>query len=66
MRKVRHDKAFRLEHEGHVWTLDIAEWRDNAGNGELRVYSVHGNVATPALREALELEAVSRGLSLSA
>lgn len=63
MHKVRHDKNFRLEHEGHVWQLDIAEWRDDRGGGQLRVYTVHGDInANVALWEALELEATTRGL----
>jgi hypothetical protein len=62
-KKVRHDKAFRLAHEGQVWTVDLAEWRDaETGKGELRCYRVEGNVTTPLLAEALRLEAQARGL----
>lgn len=64
MKKTRHDKALRIEHEGQAWTIDAAEWRDETGKGELRVYTVHGNVTTPLLVEALELEAASRGLTV--
>lgn len=62
-KKVRHDRRLKLEHEGERWEVDAAEWRDG-DRGELRVYSVHGNINSPALKEALELEAASRGLSI--
>ena len=62
--KVRHDRDFRLEHEGKHWIVEVAEWRDHAtGKGELRAYRIDGDVTTPLLREALELEAASRGLA---
>lgn len=65
MTKTRHDKALEIEHEGFRWTVDAAEWRDAEGHGELRVYAIHGDVTTPALAEALELEAATRGLAAS-
>ena len=64
MKKVRHDKALRIEHEGEVWTIDAAEWR-NGEIGQLRVYAIHGSVTSPNLVPALELEAASRGLAVS-
>ena len=65
MNKVKHEKDFRLELDGTFWTIDLAEWRDPAnGSGELRVYRVEGDITTPKLADALELEAGSRGLAL--
>jgi hypothetical protein len=63
MKKVRHDKALKIEHEGQRWTLDAAEWNDGQ-RGELRVYRVHGDITSPLLAEALEVEAQDRGLAL--
>lgn len=66
MKKVKHQKNFKLTHEGKVWTLDLAEWRDTkTGKGQLRVYRVDGDITNPLLREALELEATVRGLNWS-
>ena len=63
MIKVRHDRDFELKHEGLRWTMDLAEWREEAGTkGELRAYQIRGNICTPLLKEALELEAAARGL----
>jgi hypothetical protein len=64
MKKIRHDRNIRIEHEGCVWNIDAAEWRNGEGRGELRVYRIHGDVTTPLLVEALELEAASRGLDV--
>ena len=65
MNKVRHDKDFRLELDGTFWTIDVAEWRDPANaSGELRVYRIGGDITNPKLRDALELEASTRGLAL--
>jgi len=64
MKKVHSEADFRLEYEGQVWTLDLAEYRDVHGKGELRVARVNGNVTTPLLKEALQLEADSRALRL--
>lgn len=62
--KMWHDKNKRVEHEGHVWHLDIACWRSpNTGTGVLRVYKVHGDVNTAALSEALNLLAAAEGLT---
>jgi hypothetical protein len=67
MKKVRHDRALRIAYEGKVWIVDAAEIRfEDTGRGELRVYRVHGDVTTPLLAEALQLEADSRGLALKA
>ncbi len=64
MKKIRHDRNLRIEHEGFAWNVDAAEWVGSDGSGELRVYKIHGDVTTPLLVEALELEAVARGLNL--
>jgi hypothetical protein len=65
MKKVRHDKNLRIDHEGKFWIVDLAEWRNAADTrGELRVYRVEGDVTTPLLAEALEAEAQGRALSL--
>lgn len=65
MKKVRHDRRLRLEHEGKVWVVDAAEFRSvDDSRGELRVYRVEGDVTTPLLREALEAEAQGRALGL--
>lgn len=61
MRKVAHNRALQIEHEGQRWTVDAAEWREG-DHGELRIYSVHGDITSPDLRDALELEAQARGL----
>lgn len=62
MKKIRHDKAFILEHEGYKWTMDLAEWFDpDTSHGELRCYRIEGDINGP-YREALELEAATRGL----
>jgi len=64
MTKVRHDRSFKLRHEGQVWTMDLAEWRNKAtGKGQLRCYRIDGDVTTPLLAEALQLEADARGLA---
>jgi uncharacterized OsmC-like protein len=64
LRKVRHDRNFKLAHEGQHWTVDLAEWRDSAtGKGELRAYAVNGDITSPLLRDALELEADKRCLA---
>lgn len=65
MTKVRHDRDLRIEHNGNVWTVDAAEWRADDGTGELRIYEIHGSITDPALKEALELEAASRGIPLN-
>jgi hypothetical protein len=59
-KKVRHDRNFRLSHEGLHWIVDLAEWRD-----ETRAYRIDGDITTPLLREALDLEAQVRGLQWS-
>lgn len=64
MREVKREEGFKLQHEGQTWTLDISEWRDEKGAGELRVHRVEGNKTTPLLVEALKREADSRGISL--
>lgn len=61
-RKVRHDKELRIDYEGFSWVVDCAEWRDDQGRGQLRVYRIIGDVTTPMLREALQNEADGRGL----
>lgn len=66
MWKTHHDKRYQLRHEGQLWVLDLAVWYDKeTQKGELRVYRVEGNVTTPLLIEALQLEAAARGLKLS-
>lgn len=67
MKKVRHDKTYPLKYEGQVWIVNMAEWHDGKGGGELRIYAVHGDVSSDLtkLHEALELEAATRGLSMS-
>lgn len=66
LKKGRHDRALRIEHEGKVWTIEAAEWRNEARTrGELRVYRIEGDVTTPLLAEALQAEADSRALGLS-
>ena len=63
-KKTRHDREFLLTHEDKSWTIDLAEWRDEkTGKGELRAYRIDGDITTPLLREALELEAAARGLT---
>ena len=65
MEKIRHDKNFRLVYEGINWTVDLAEWFDKkTGKGELRAYRIDGDITTPLLQEALQLEAESRGLKM--
>jgi hypothetical protein len=65
-KKVRHDRKFRLFHEGRDWIVDLAEWRDETnGKGELRAYRIDGDITTPLLVEALDLEAQARGLQWS-
>jgi|LakMenE01Jun11ns_1017448.scaffolds.fasta_scaffold9930028_9 hypothetical protein len=65
-KKVRHDREFNLSHEGLRWIVDLAEWRDETSKrGELRAYRIDGDITTPLLREALELEAQTRGLQWS-
>ena len=54
----------RIEHEGHVWQIDAKAFYRENGAGELRVYRVHGDVTTPKLHEALQLEADVIGLKL--
>jgi hypothetical protein len=63
MREVKQDKRFVLQHEGETWTLDVAEWRDDKGDGELRVSRVQATIIPPLLATALQREAKSRGLS---
>jgi hypothetical protein len=64
MKKVRHDRSFKLSYEGQHWTVDLAEWRDSTtGKGELRTYAVNGDITSPLLSEALELEADKRALA---
>lgn len=64
--KGRHDRSLRIEHEGKVWTIEAAEWRNkDKTRGELRVYRIEGDVTTPLLAEALQAEADSRALGLS-
>lgn len=63
MKKVKHQKRFRIEHLGNSWIVDCAEWIDENGKGELRVYRVEGAVGS-LLQEALEQEAQSRGAKL--
>ena len=63
--KVRHDRDLRVEHEGGVWQVDAAEWHRADGKRELRVYRIHGDINHPHLGEALQLEADSRGITLS-
>lgn len=65
LKKVRSEVGFRLEYDGQVWVVDMAEYRDPQGKGELRVTRIEGNVTTPLLKEALELEAASRAVILS-
>lgn len=65
LKKVRSEVGFRLEYDGQVWVVDMAEYRDLQGNGELRVTRIEGNVTTPLLKEALELEAASRAVTLN-
>jgi hypothetical protein len=66
LKKVRHDRELRLEHEGKVWTIDAAEWRNETKTrGELRVYRIEGDVTTPLLGQALQAEAESRALGLT-
>lgn len=64
MRKVWHDRDYRLVFAGNVWTLDVAEWREvkKPERGELRVYRVHGDVSQPLLDRALFRLAKHRGL----
>jgi hypothetical protein len=65
MKKVRHDRNLRIDHEGKFWIVDAAEWRNAAGTrGELRVYRIEGDVTTPLLAEALQAEAEGRALGL--
>jgi hypothetical protein len=65
MIKTRHDRDFQLRHEGFLWTVDLAEWRDKVtGKGELRAYRIQGDITTPLLGEALALEAQSRALEI--
>lgn len=65
LKKVRHDKNLRLEHEGKFWIVDAAEWRNaDDTRGELRVYRIEGDVTTPLLAQALQAEAEGRALSL--
>lgn len=65
MRKVSHDKHFTLKHEGKSWILDCAVWIDRrTGKGEFRVYRIDGDITTPLLAEALELEAQGRALTV--
>lgn len=48
------------------WIVDLAEWRDETSKkGELRAYRIDGDITTPLLREALDLEAQVRGLQWS-
>lgn len=60
--KVWSNPNYRLEHEGYVCTVDVAEWR-NDERAELRVYGIHGDVTTDLLREALELLCNERALN---
>jgi hypothetical protein len=64
MRKVRSDIDFAVEYEGERWVLDLFEYRNERGEGQLRVSRIRGNVTTPLLKEALQLEADSRALRL--
>jgi hypothetical protein len=65
-KKVRHDRNFKLSHEGLNWIVDLAEWRDETSKkGELRAYRIDGDITTPLLKEALDLEAQVRGLQWS-
>jgi hypothetical protein len=61
MKKVDHQKNYRLEHEGLFWHIDFAEWRGDDGKGEIRVYRIDGDVTTPLLHEALQSLADQRG-----
>lgn len=65
MRKISHNKNYILEYEGKKWKLDVAIWMSSDNSyGELRVYKIEGDVTTPLLQEALELEAQTLGLTL--
>lgn len=62
--KVWHNRNKRVDHNGHVWHLDVAAWRDAAGGvGVLRVYKVHGDITSPDLSEAIGLIAAEEGLT---
>lgn len=62
--KIWHDKNKRIEHEGHVWHIDAAAWRDKStGKGVIRVYRVHGDINASALSEALNLLAATEGFT---
>lgn len=61
--KVKHERGFPLKYEGQTWIVELAEWRDQFGKGELRVYRIEGDITSKDLADALQNEADGRGLS---
>jgi hypothetical protein len=51
LRKVWHDRNYRLVFGGNVWNIDVAQWSepDHPERGELRVYRVEGDVSDQAI-----------------
>jgi hypothetical protein len=51
LRKVWHDRNYRLQFGGNVWHLDVAQWSEaeHPERGELRVYRVYGDVSNQAI-----------------
>lgn len=66
LRKVWHDRNYRLEFGGNVWHLDVAQWSEvgHPERGELRVYRVEGDVSSGLLDRALFSLAKHRNLAL--
>jgi len=65
-KKVFSENHRRIEHEGMVWHVDCAVWHDRVtGKGEFRVYRVHGDITSPLLAEALEIQAAAFCLGLT-
>jgi len=51
LRKVWHDRDYRLVFGGNVWNIDVAQWSEvgHPERGELRVYRVEGDVSNQAI-----------------
>jgi hypothetical protein len=63
LRKVWHDRNYRLQFAGNVWHLDVAQWEESPGKGELRVYRIEGDVSNmEILNRAIFQLAKHRGL----
>lgn len=55
--------GYRLEYEGQVWQIDAKAFYRKDGTVTLKVYRVHGDINSPLLYEALEVESAVCGLA---